>query len=199
MTKPLTYNLPHSTQFADKWEEWVKYRTELKKPYKTQKGVTMALNRLGAMSEIDAISMIDHSMSNEYQGLYGDGKKKEKGEIDPIYKEQPQPKLSPYQAKPYNQDIAIQHMKDKLKANYESGSFINDMGGIYTHRLKDLIEIPTDIRIAIEMEEEHEATRPRNRFEEQYLGSIESDTRDAKLNWWLKKSRLEGRDLSLEL
>lgn len=202
MTKELKYILPHSTQFKAKWEEWCKYRSELKKPYKTQSGITMALSKLGKMSEIDAISMIDNSMSNEYQGLYGDGKKNEKGETDTHYTEPKETTVSKYKAKEFDRAEGIAHMRDKLKRNYEKGSYIQDWGGVYTSLLMRhcKMHVPTDIDISLkEKEEEEEKGRKRNRFEEPYSGNLSSNWRDARLNWWLDKQREQGRDISLEI
>lgn len=189
MTKELTYNLPHSTQFAQKWEEWIKYRTELKKPYKTQKGITMALSKLGTMTEIDAISMIDHSMSNEYQGLYGDGKKKEKGEVDKTYTEPKKPTFSNYQAKTFDHQNH-RHMRDTLRKNYEKGTFITDTGDLYTQTLHP--SIPKEVEADMLMKEEKEEGRKRNRFEPQYRGNVKFNVRDKVLNYWLDEQRKQG-------
>jgi len=192
MATTIKYILPHSTQFKDKWEEWIKYRTELKKPYKTQTGVTKALNKLGSMSEQDAISAIEYSMSQEYQGLFEEKKKKEKGETDKTYTEPTVKKLSSYKPKEYDQTLAIQHMRDKLKKNYEQGTYLKDWGDVYTSLLRHLIKIPQHVKNAIVSAETEESERKRNRFEPQYEGRLDSNIRDRKLNYWLDQQRNEG-------
>lgn len=195
--------LPHSVRFAEKWIEWINYRKTIKKSYKTQKGVTMALNQLKAVSESEAIEMIDSSMRNEYQGLFAQKKEKSKylEETPKTYKFQDIRTKSDYEPPEYPRSKGIEHMREKLKKNYESGSYIKDYGGIYSTLLahKAGYSLSGDKINEIHKEVREEATRKRNRFEEQYTGSIESDIRDKCLNLWLDNCRANNRDVSKEI
>lgn len=68
---PLSVELPDWLS-AELWSEWVGFRKELKKPIKTQRGVTASIKSLdeyraqGHSPE----SVINHCIANEYQGLY---------------------------------------------------------------------------------------------------------------------------------
>lgn len=114
-----------------------------------------------------------------------------------LYTEPKETKVSDYEAKPYDPDKALQHMKDKLRKNFENGTPIRDMGGIYSNRLK--FAVPIEVVFGIERKEKEEKERKRNRFEPQYVGSFDSNIRDRKLNWFLDKCREAQRDLSLEI
>lgn len=199
MTPITDIQLPHGVKFAEKWTEWIKYRKEIKKPLKSSMAISRCLNQLDVVSEVDAIEMINHSIRNQYQGIFPLNNQKE--ETPQILSPPKFQKLSTYEPPKFDRATGIAHMREKLKRNFENGTPIKDWGGVYTALLKDKckMKIPTDIRIVIEMEVKHEAERPRNRFEPQYTGNIESDTRDAKLNWWLKDQRKQGRDISLEI
>ena len=197
----MTQILPHSTQFASKWQEWLDYRKELKKPYKTEKGITQALNMLGKLSEKGAIDTINNSMAQEYQGLFEPKKGKFDKEETPTQLSAPKvQKLSTYEAKPFDNENH-KNMREKLRANFEHGTFIKDYGNIYTDILirKCGLDIPKEVLYSIGKEELEEATRPRNRFEEQYSGDIESEIRDKILNYWLDQMREQGIDVSLKI
>lgn len=199
MTTPTDIKLPHGVRFAEKWVEWVQYRKEIKKSLISPKAINGCLNQLKVVSEEDAIRMIEQSIRAQYQGIFPLKGKKEKEEETQLYRFKDERSISNYKPEKYDRAKGISHMREKLRKNYENGTPIKDMGGIYTSRLKHLIKIPTDIRIAIEMEQEHEATRLRNRFEEQYTGTIESDTREAKLNWFLSECRANKREIWREI
>ena len=128
-----------------------------------------------------------------------EGKEKE-GETQ-LYKFQDIRTKSDYEATPYPRSKGIEHMRDKLKKNYESGSYIKDYGGIYSTLLahKAGYSLSGDKINEIHKEVREEATRKRNRFEEQYTGSIESDIRDKCLNLWLDNCRANNRDVSKEI
>lgn len=62
--------LPHGSIFAEAWEAWQDHRNEIKHPLKP----TMAkaqLKRLGAMSEKEAVEIIQHTVEMGWQGLRG--------------------------------------------------------------------------------------------------------------------------------
>lgn len=62
--------LPHGSIFAEAWETWQDHRNEIKHPLKP----TMAkaqLKRLGAMSEKEAVEIIQHTVEMGWQGLRG--------------------------------------------------------------------------------------------------------------------------------
>ena len=52
------------------WDEWITYRVEIKKPYKTQVGVTKAVNVLRGLDYQGQQATIDKSIAAEYQGLF---------------------------------------------------------------------------------------------------------------------------------
>ena len=54
-------------------DQWLSYRNDLKKPYKTQKGVELFFNQLKKLSDnspIYAQMIIDQSISHEWQGIF---------------------------------------------------------------------------------------------------------------------------------
>lgn len=199
MTTPTDIQLPHGSKFAEKWAEWIKYRKEIKKPLKSSMAISRCLNQLDVVSEVDAIEMINHSIRNQYQGIFPLNNQKEETSktLSPPKFQKP----STYEAKPFDRATGIAHMKETLKKNFEQGSFIHDWGGVYTVLLIEKCQmlIPGSVKEDITKEVEHEATRTRNRFEEQYSGSMESDIRNGKLNWFLDYCRKQGRDISLEI
>lgn len=64
--------------FFRAWENWLGYRREIKKPYKSIRSTQMALNKLSKFSEEDAIRMIETAIEKQWQGIW---------EIDPIKSE----------------------------------------------------------------------------------------------------------------
>lgn len=110
-----------------------------------------------------------------------------KGEETVLYKESPQPTLSDYVPKKFERATGINHMREKLRSNYENGIYIKDWGNIYTNILtqKCAMSVPESVKQQIEQEVHEEATRTRNRFEPQYTGNIDSDIRDKILNFYL--------------
>jgi len=124
-------------------------------------------------------------------------KEEEKGK----YRMPDPPKLSDYKPEEYPREKGISHMRDKLKRNYENGSPILDYGDIYTTLLteKCAMNVPSDVSTAINQMETLEAIRKRNRFEESYSGTLESNVRDKKLNWFLKSCKESGRKIYEEI
>ena len=92
-------------------------------------------------------------------------------------------------------------MREKLRMNYENGTPIKDWGDIYTTLLTDKcgMVIPDNVIDRIESKVWNDATRPRNKFELQYIGDPKANIRDAKLNWWLSDQRKQGREIYLEI
>lgn len=95
--------------------------------------------------------------------------------------------LSDYKPKEFDRADGIAHMRAKLKSNYNNGTFIKDWGNVYTTLLtqKCAMSVPESVKQQIEQEVRQEATKPRNRFEPQYTGNIDSDIRDKILNHYL--------------
>lgn len=199
MTDPFT-KLPHSVKFAEKWVEWIQYKKEIKDSYKSPKSAEAKAKQLSRYSEDVAIQMIDESIANGYKGVFAlkatNGKQVEPTQT---YKEPKQPVFSNYQAKPFDRAEGIQHLRDKLKRNYEVGGFLLDYGDVYTTLLQRFIDIPSEVGFKIHQEEVTEASRKRNRFEDSYSGNVVSNVRDLRLNWQLDFWRKEKRNISLEI
>jgi hypothetical protein len=66
-------HLPFGPLFAQKWAEWLQYRTERKLAKYRPMGLKMALKRIVRESndtETIAIDMLDYSMEMNYQGIF---------------------------------------------------------------------------------------------------------------------------------
>ena len=66
-------DLPFGPIFAQKWAEWLQYRTERKLPKYRPMGLKMALKRIVRESndtETIAVDMLDYSMEMNYQGIF---------------------------------------------------------------------------------------------------------------------------------
>lgn len=61
--------LPHGPAFADAWREWLEHLKQ-KRCNPTPLAKDRQLRKLAAMSEADAVAMIDASIGGNYQGLY---------------------------------------------------------------------------------------------------------------------------------
>ena len=122
-----------------------------------------------------------------------------KDEQTQTYKEPTQPTVSTYETKPFDRATGIQHLRDKLKANYENGTPIKDWGDVYTTILREFIEIPGEVGVRLHEAEVTEASKKRKRSEPQYIGSVTANVRDARLNWQLDFWRKEKRNISLEI
>ena len=193
--------LPHSVRFAEKWTEWIIYKREIKDSYKSPKSAQAKAKQLSRYSEDVAIQMIDESIANGYKGIFPlkatSGK-----QVEPntTYKEPKQPTFIPYKSdKPFSRAEGIQHLRDKLKANYENGTPIKDWGDVYTTILREFIEIPGEVGVRLHETEVTEASKKRKRSESQYIGSVTANVRDARLNWQLDFWRKEKRNISLEI
>lgn len=65
--------LPFGPLFAQKWAEWLKYRTERKLPKYRPMGLKMALKRIlreSGENEVEAVDMLQYSMEMNYQGIF---------------------------------------------------------------------------------------------------------------------------------
>lgn len=65
--------LPFGPLFAQKWAEWLKYRTERKLPKYRPMGLKMALKRIlreSGENEVEAVDMLNFSMEMNYQGIF---------------------------------------------------------------------------------------------------------------------------------
>ena len=65
--------LPFGPSFAQKWAEWLQYRTERKLAKYRPIGLKMALKRIvkeSANIETEAVDMLDYSMEMNYQGIF---------------------------------------------------------------------------------------------------------------------------------
>lgn len=83
--KPPSENIiyPFSSEvFLSTWKKWLKYRKDIKKPYKSELSVQSSLKNLSKYDEKTACEMIEVSISNGWQGLFElrDGKPKTKNE-----------------------------------------------------------------------------------------------------------------------
>ena len=126
--------------------------------------------------------------------IYTEGDKKV------VYTEPEPTKVSDYKAKPYPPDKALDHIKNKIRLYFKTGTYnIKDYGGVYTNRLKHLINVPEDIKQRIKDEVTQEATRPRNRFEPPYEGSIDQEIRDHELHYFLRACKSQGREIYKEI
>lgn len=66
-------DLPFGPLFAQKWAEWIKYRTERKLPKYRPMGLKMALTRIvreSGNNEAEAVDMLQNSMEMNYQGIF---------------------------------------------------------------------------------------------------------------------------------
>jgi hypothetical protein len=69
-----------SEKFIHHWELWKRYRTDIKKPYRSALSEQAALKKLSEHTEETAIRMIEESIANSWQGIFKlkeDGKQKQ--------------------------------------------------------------------------------------------------------------------------
>ena len=59
-----------SGDFKKVWENWIEYRFEIKKPYKSKKSEQAALLKLSRYEEKTAIEMIFQSIAGGWQGIF---------------------------------------------------------------------------------------------------------------------------------
>ena len=65
----------------DKFNEWLNYRTEIKKPIKSKSTLTTLINRFNKEPLEIVDSVVNNSIENGYQGLFWDNVKKENKSI----------------------------------------------------------------------------------------------------------------------
>lgn len=120
---------------------------------------------------------------------------KKEQEASQIYKTLEQPSVSDYKPEDYQRAKAIQHMREKLKVNYENETFIKDWGDVYTTLLTEKcgMNVPESVKEEIEAEVFKIANTPRkNRFEPIININVVSEQRDRELNWYLTDCRERG-------
>lgn len=67
-------SLPFETpEFKKSWDEWIEYRRQIKKPYRSELSIQTALKRLSKFSEAEVMEMIDCSIGQGWQGLWPPG------------------------------------------------------------------------------------------------------------------------------
>lgn len=54
------------------WQSWMKYKQQIKKPYRTEQGIKTAMNQLAELSHEQQEACINSSIMNEYQGFFVD-------------------------------------------------------------------------------------------------------------------------------
>lgn len=59
-----------SEKFLRTWDIWKKYRTQIRKPYRSELSEQTALKKLSDYDEDTAISMIENSIANQWQGIF---------------------------------------------------------------------------------------------------------------------------------
>ena len=63
-------HLPFESEaFKNTWNNWLAYRKEIKKPYKSQLSIKQVLSKLAKFEEAFAIELIEKSIANGWQGL----------------------------------------------------------------------------------------------------------------------------------
>ena len=67
----------NSEDFLNHWKIWLRYRQEIKKPYKSKSSEQMALKCLSGFDETFSIHLIKRSISNGWQGLIFEATQKE--------------------------------------------------------------------------------------------------------------------------
>ena len=122
------------------------------------------------------------------------------GEKKIVYTEPTKPIFSNYKAEPFLESEGLEYMKERIKNYFKTGVYnIKDYGGAYTNRLKHLIDVPKDVKQRIKDKVEKEATRPRNRFEPPYEGSMDQEIRDHELHYFLRACKSQGREIYKEI
>lgn len=59
----------NSIEFAQAWKNWIEYRSEIGKPYKSIRSEQTALQSLSQFDAEFSIGLIERSISNQWQGL----------------------------------------------------------------------------------------------------------------------------------
>ncbi len=108
-----------------------------------------------------------------------------------VYKMPKPPTVSTYKAETFDRADFIAHLRKRIEAYYKSGKAIEDYGGAITSFLIERLQmsVPKDVKHALKQKVFEESIRIRKRQEEPYIGSVESDARDAELRWWLNDQK----------
>jgi hypothetical protein len=59
-----------SDKFLRVWDVWKKYRSQIRKPYRSELSEQTALKKLSEYDESTAIQMIENSIANQWQGIF---------------------------------------------------------------------------------------------------------------------------------
>lgn len=59
-----------SDRFLKTWKNWKLFRSQIKKPYRSELSEQMALKKLSQHDEATAIAMIEQSIANSWQGIF---------------------------------------------------------------------------------------------------------------------------------
>lgn len=62
--------LPFGEDFKVAWTEWLGYRKEIRKPYKSEKSIKAVFDKLQKFDEQIAVAAIQASIENQWQGLF---------------------------------------------------------------------------------------------------------------------------------
>jgi len=195
-----TPELPHSVKFAEKWIEWIQFRKDIKKPYKTEQGINKALNMLKAVSEAEACQMIDNSIANEYQGIFPVKKKFDKSETSLTVVWNKPTQVSQEPAKPFDPEDGKNFIIGKIQRAYETGARLNDVGEVFTNRLKPFLNTPENVMSLIIGRVQMEAMeKPKNRFVEKKEINVELEIRNRILKFNMDRWRNDNREIHLEI
>lgn len=92
--------------------------------------------------------------------------------------------LSTYKPKKFNPEDGKSFIVGKIQKAYETGSRLNDVGEVFTNRLKPFLSYPESVINQIEIDVHEIATRkPRNRFEEKIEINVDLEVRNRILKY----------------
>ena len=60
----------HPDKYDPAWADWLAYKAEIRKPYKTERGVKCQLTRISKWGSRRAVAAIEYSIAQEFQGVY---------------------------------------------------------------------------------------------------------------------------------
>ncbi len=192
--------LPHGVRFAEKWAEWIVYKAQIKDGYKSPKSAAAMSKKLSRYSEEVAIQMIDESIANGYKGIFPLKTNGKQVEPTQVYKELPQPKVSTEPARKFDPEDGKNFIIERIRKAYHKECSLNDVGEVYTNRLKHLLSTPEDVKQRLTEEVTKEANiKPRNRFEEKIEINIPLECRNRILAYNLNQWRDKQKEIWKEL
>lgn len=97
-------------EFIEAWTDWVRFRRKKRCPL-SEESVTRQLKMLSAFSPEVAIKVLDHSITNDYQGLFPD-------RIRNVVSQDRKPSLSPLELEAKR----AQEKTERLKREYANGN-----------------------------------------------------------------------------